>query len=169
MMYGSTSPMDEPGLSMEFQDHASDSDLSEIREMPNHNAAPSPSTVPSQEEAEEDEEDEEDEETEEENEVVAEADHDQSVDESSEDDASDDQDFQDQDSAAAAEESEMEEHDSRSSSLYSRRTGKRKRAAAMEDEYMNANPELYGLRRSVCRFRLVASHGEKKSEQSHVD
>lgn len=39
--------------------------------------------------------------------------------------------------------------DARSSSQDSRRTGKRK-AEAEHEEYMLENPELYGLRRSVC-------------------
>lgn len=69
--------------------------------------------------------------------------------ESSEDQAqaSDDADYDLEESQAA---SQSEEHrDDRSTSRESRRAPKRK-APAEEDEYIRENPELYGLRRSVC-------------------
>lgn len=69
--------------------------------------------------------------------------------ESSEDQAqaSDDADYDMEESLAA---SQSDEHrDDRSTSRESRRALKRK-AVVEEDDYIRENPELYGLRRSVC-------------------
>lgn len=64
---------------------------------------------------------------------------------STHDDASDDGDF-DMDEGAPSPQSDHE-RDDRSASLSSRRSSKRKSPA--EDTYIQQNPELYGLRRSV--------------------
>jgi chromodomain-helicase-DNA-binding protein 1 len=134
--------MGEPGLSMEFQDHTSDSDLSEIREPVQNNISPTPSPAPS-EIAEEDEPN---------STAVEDEDDDmEQAEESSEDNASDDEDFNED--VAVAEESEISEPDTRSGSHDSAPVGKRK-AASREDAYIKANPELYGLRRSVCHFYI---------------
>ncbi len=67
-------------------------------------------------------------------------------------DGSEDADFDMEDSPAPAP-TTAERHD-RSTSTESRRPAKRK--MALEDEHILANPELYGLRRSVCLNRWQA-------------
>jgi chromodomain-helicase-DNA-binding protein 1 len=67
-------------------------------------------------------------------------------DESDNDNASEDADFDMEDSVPSPQSDVAPEE--RSSSRESRRAPKRK-AAVEEDEYIKANPELYGLRRSV--------------------
>lgn len=66
-------------------------------------------------------------------------------DNASEDNASDDGDFDMEESIPSQHDDAEEE---RASSIDSNRVPKRK-AAVAEDEYIKANPELYGLRRSV--------------------
>jgi chromodomain-helicase-DNA-binding protein 1 len=67
---------------------------------------------------------------------------------------SDDADFDMEDSSAAA--ATNPSRDDRSSSIESRRPAKRK--LVVEDEHILANPELYGLRRSVCDFLAADRH-----------
>lgn len=73
---------------------------------------------------------------------------------SSDEDASHDPDFEMQESPASEPENHDDNNDeddlmpTRASSTDSNRAGKRK-APAEEDDYIRANPELYGLRRSV--------------------
>lgn len=69
------------------------------------------------------------------------------------DNASDDGDFDMEDSPAVA--LSHVSHNERSSSHDSRRPQKRK-LGVEEDEHIKANPELYGLRRSVC-FLILSS------------
>lgn len=118
----------------------SESDLSEVNEataVPTRDSAspsPSPSPSPASHKSSDDAE--------------AELDLNEPI-ESSDDQAqaSDDADYDIEESQAA---SQSEEHrDDRSTSRESRRAPKRK-APAEEDEYIRENPELYGLRRSVC-------------------
>lgn len=72
---------------------------------------------------------------------------------SSEDNASDDADFDMDESVPSQIEDVVEE---RASSTDSNRASKRK-APVAEDEYMKANPELYGLRRSVRHEKFSPS------------
>jgi len=68
--------------------------------------------------------------------------------ESSDDDASADADF-DMDDSPQSPQSEQED-DEPSPSNGSRQPPKRKAPTSVEEDYMRENPELYGLRRSVC-------------------
>ncbi|KAI1328341.1 P-loop containing nucleoside triphosphate hydrolase protein [Xylariaceae sp. FL0255] len=119
------------GADITLNDHASDSDLSEVNEasaFPAHRSSSSPALRESSEDAE------------------AEPDLDDPV-ESSEDghQGSDDADYDMDDSPAPSQSGRG--HDDRSTSHDSHRAPKRK-AVADEDEYIRENPELYGLRRS---------------------
>jgi chromodomain-helicase-DNA-binding protein 1 len=67
---------------------------------------------------------------------------------------SDDADFDMEDSPAPV--ATIASRDERSTSIESRRPAKRK--AAVENEYIQANPELYGLRRSVCNILATDRH-----------
>ena len=128
---GDDSP--EPGSPnmRELEERASQSDLSEVNNS-THQRSPSPSRSASSDQRESPQPVE------------------QEVVESSDDDnnnASDDADFDMEDSPAPSQSDAPQ--DQRSTSNDSRRTVKRK-AAVEEDEYIRENPELYGLRRSVC-------------------
>jgi chromodomain-helicase-DNA-binding protein 1 len=65
-----------------------------------------------------------------------------------EDDASADADFDMDDSPQSPQNDS--ENDEQSSSNGSRQASRRKATTGNEDDYMRENPELYGLRRSVC-------------------
>lgn len=73
---------------------------------------------------------------------------------SSADDASHDADFEIRNDAPSPQDHDDEETRGRASSSDSNQTSKRK-ASFDEEEYMRANPELYGLRRSVWHPRPV--------------
>ena len=77
--------------------------------------------------------------------------------------ASDDADYDMEESAAASQSDEN--RDDRSTSRESRRAPKRK-AVAEEDEYIRENPELYGLRRSVCSLTLLKFFSANLNAQS---
>lgn len=69
---------------------------------------------------------------------------------SSQEDAPNDGDFDD--AADAPSPASHEDHNEAATSDDSRTASKRKAAPALDDdEYMRMNPELYGLRRSVCQ------------------
>ncbi|KAI0020489.1 hypothetical protein F4780DRAFT_361478 [Xylariomycetidae sp. FL0641] len=124
---GDASPVSESQSQIEPNDHASESDLSDVNDHTAHPAAATPS--PEHHESFED----------------AEPEHDVengAGSSPSAGNASDDADF-DMDDSPAASPSEARRED-RSSSNDSRRSRKRK-----EEEYIRENPELYGLRRSV--------------------
>lgn len=71
--------------------------------------------------------------------------------EPSDNDASDDGDFDAAESPASAPVNvEQSEASSSTSSSSRRAAAKRKAGGSLEEEYMRENPELYGLRRSVC-------------------
>jgi chromodomain-helicase-DNA-binding protein 1 len=117
------------GLSLNGGDlDDSGSDLSDVRDPPVVEASPSPSSSANQQSDFEND--------------------DAQPSESSEDEnnASDDADFEKDDSAA---ETAPNHSTKRSNSHDSRRQAKR-RLGIEDDEYVKANPELYGLRRSVC-------------------
>jgi chromodomain-helicase-DNA-binding protein 1 len=136
-----TSPAAPTGADVGFDDRASESDLSEVNEttaLPTHDSI-SPSPSPAAHESSEDAE--------------AELDLNDHA-ESSEDEAqaSDDADYDIEETPAA---SQSDEHrDERSMSHESRRAPKRK-AGVGEDDYIRDNPELYGLRRSVCSTMIA--------------
>ena len=130
---GDNSPEPEPVSPdmRELGERASQSDLSEVNDTA-HQRSPSPSRSASSDQRESPQPVE------------------QEMVESSDDDnnnASDDADFDMEDSPAPSQSDAPQ--DQRSTSNDSRRTVKRK-AAVEEDDYIRENPELYGLRRSVC-------------------
>ena len=148
---GSEMSIAEPGLSMDFQDHTSDSELSDYHETlktnnnnnnnNSHHHRQSPSPVsPSASRSPSPSSDKNDKDHDEEGSYVG-------PDESSQDDASKDDDF-------AAGGSESEHASAADSSGSNRATNSpqpiRGGRAGQEQAYMKANPELYGLRRSVC-------------------
>lgn len=125
---GHLSPGHEMGISLEIETHRSDSDSPEPHNYPSNRSSPSPSDDA--------------------NDISNHIDNDVQMSESdnaSQDNASDDGDFDMEESIPSQHEDAEEE---RASSTDSNRVPKRK-AAVREDEYMKANPELYGLRRSV--------------------
>ena len=129
---GDNSPVVQSPNMGELEDRATESDLSEVHDTtaPQHSPSPSRSASSNQPESPQPVE--------------------QEPDDSSDNDgnnASDDADFDMEDSPAPSQSDAPQ--DQRSTSSDSRRTAKRK-AAAEEDEYIRENPELYGLRRSVC-------------------
>lgn len=72
-------------------------------------------------------------------------------------DASDDGDFEMQDGVASEHDDDADQ--TRASSADSSRPSKRKSAPGVED-FIQANPELYGLRRSVCHIKsLIQASG----------
>ena len=150
---GPESPSAAPtGADTTLNSRGSESDLSEVNEtraLPARNS-PSPSPTPTGHESSED----------------AEAELDvNGPGESSGDEAqaSDDADYDMEESAAASQSDEN--RDDRSTSRESRRAPKRK-AVAEEDEYIRENPELYGLRRSVCSLTLLKFFSANLNAQS---
>lgn len=131
---GDNSPDAETPNQITLDDRASESDLSEVNETNALRSSPSSSPSPSPSS----------------NQHESHQPADPESDESSNDgdnNASDDADFDMEESPAP---SQSDGHqDQRSSSNDSRRVPKRK-AVNEEDDYIRENPELYGLRRSVC-------------------
>ncbi len=139
-----SSSVAQTGADAILNDRGSESDLSEVNEtiaLPTRNST-SPSPSPTGHESSEDAE--------------AELDLNEPVESSGDEaQASDDADYDMEESAAA---SQSDEHrDDRSTSRESRRAPKRK-AVAEEDEYIRENPELYGLRRSVCLLTQLSEN-----------
>jgi chromodomain-helicase-DNA-binding protein 1 len=125
---GHLSPEHEMGISLEIETHRSDSNSPEPHISPSNRSSTSPSDDA--------------------NDISNHIDNDVQMSESdnaSEDNASDDGDF-DMEESVASQHDDAE--DMRASSTDSNRVPKRK-ANVAEDEYIKANPELYGLRRSV--------------------
>lgn len=131
MANGHTSPLVNPGPRIVLDDRQSDSELSDVNETAALQPSDSPSTRhDSSEDANADLDDQE---------PVESSDNDNN-------NASDDADFDMRESPAASRAASR--HD-RSPSHDSRRPTKRK-ATMDEEDFIAANPELYGLRRSVC-------------------
>jgi len=122
-----------------LHDRASESDLSDTNETNARPTRDSSSPSPTSHESS--------------NDAEAELDLNDTV-ESSEDElqASDDADYDMEETPAASQSDDN--RDERSTSNESRRAPKRK-AGAEEDDYIRENPELYGLRRSVCHIALL--------------
>lgn len=133
---GHLSPGDELDISFAVETIPDDSDASGIQDTPADNPSPSPS--------------------EEDHDVINDDNddgHKSQSDQSSEDNASEDGDFDMEESLPSQHEDPEDEHASSSSSS---RAPKRK-APVGEDEYIKANPELYGLRRSVRHKKLFTA------------
>jgi hypothetical protein len=113
-------------------DHQSDSDLSDVQEPPPARPSSSPEPEPVELTGE-----------------LADGQDFAESEDSSDGNASDDADFDMEDDVPSPQ-SEPAADDAESSSRDSSRAAKRK-AATNEDAYIKANPELYGLRRSVRR------------------
>lgn len=133
--------------------HQSESDLSDVE--PNYAGAASRSDSPDPEDEDDDDDDE----------APVVDDFEDEPSEPSDNDASEDADFDDVQSDAdadadgdadpdvvAADPEEPEDSESGDS----RHAPKRKASVVAEDDYMRSNPELYGLRRSVCTHRVAA-------------
>lgn len=95
----------------------------------------------------------------------------ESTDNDEDNNASDDADFDMEDSPAPSQSDAP--HDETSTSNGSRRVPKRK-AGGGEDEYIRENPELYGLRRSVCkpnyysRLLLIRLYQSRPTKQPKI-
>jgi chromodomain-helicase-DNA-binding protein 1 len=135
---GHLSPGDEISMSFDTGDHVTDSDS---HDAPDH-TLDHPSPI-SSDDANHD------------SNMIQDDTHMSASEQSSEDNASDDGDFDMEESILSQNEDVMED---RASSTDSNRTSKRK-VPVEEEDYIKANPELYGLRRSVrC---------EKKKKKLH--
>ena len=128
--------------------HLSESDLSDAEPTYNNAASRSASEDPAHEN--------EDDYNDEDEQPVA-NDFEDEPSEPSDNDVSDDGDFNDAHSDADADADpdpdavvNGDDDDDAGSSGDSSRTSKRKASTLLEDDYMRSNPELYGLRRSVC-------------------
>lgn len=136
---GDNSPLMEAPNNISFDDRASESDLSEVNETNALQCSPSPSPSPSPSSNQH------------ESPRPADPESDGSSDNGN-NNASDDADFDMEESPAPSQSDDH--HDQRSTSNDSRRVPKRK-AVTEEDDYIRENPELYGLRRSVCLLLRV--------------
>lgn len=125
---GHLSAGDEISMSFDTGDHATDSDS---HDAPDHTLDPPSPT--SSDDANHD------------SNMIQDDTHMSASEQSSEDNASDDGDFDMEESVLSQNEDVIED---RASSTDSARTSKRK-APVEEEDYIKANPELYGLRRSV--------------------
>ncbi len=138
----SPSPSAESHSRIILDDRVSESDLSEVNETTALQSSPSPSTSPSSNRRD--------------SPRPVDPESDESSDNDSDNDdnnASDDADFDMEESPAPSQSDGLQ--DQRSTSNDSRRIPKRK-AVAEEDDYIRENPELYGLRRSVCSPMLYS-------------
>lgn len=135
---GDNSPSAEPPNKISLDERLSESDLSEVNETAALQSSPSPSPSPSSNHRESPQP------------ADPESDESDNNDNDNEDNnTSDDADFGMASPESPAPSQSDGPQDRRSSSNDSRRVPKRK-AVAEEDEYIRENPELYGLRRSVC-------------------
>ncbi|EMT65255.1 Chromodomain helicase hrp3 [Fusarium odoratissimum] len=125
---GHLSPVDGISMSFDTGDHATDSDSHDAPDLTLDQPSPA-----SSDEANND------------SNIAHDNTHMSASEQSSEDNASDDGDFDMEESLPSQNEDAMEDRDS---STDSNRASKRK-APVEEDEYIKANPELYGLRRST--------------------
>jgi chromodomain-helicase-DNA-binding protein 1 len=130
MSNGYHSPVGDISVANDAASDESGSDLSEVREAPAAAASPSPSSTPHHQSDFANEDTEPSDESEDDN-----------------DKGSDNDDFDVEDSIQAT--AHRHPRIDRSSSHDSRRPTKRK-LGIEDDEHIKANPELYGLRRSVC-------------------
>lgn len=128
---GHLSPDDAVTSTVVVEAGPSDTDLPDVHDSPMAHSSPPDSEIPARETPEH-------------------ADRDQGYmdsDNSSQVNASEDADFDMQESVVSQQDDDGEQD--RESSTGSSRASKRK-AAVSEDDFIKANPELYGLRRSVC-------------------
>ncbi|KAI2466216.1 P-loop containing nucleoside triphosphate hydrolase protein [Annulohypoxylon bovei var. microspora] len=153
---GHTSPETRPATRIDFDDRASESDLSDVNDNTALRASSSPSSPINNQLSRRTEQD---------------LDSQDGADSSENDgvnNASDDADFDMEDSPAPSQSDAH--HDETSTSNSSRRAPKRK-VTTDEDDYIRENPELYGLRRSsrpTKQAKIVESDEEEDESDSDV-
>ncbi|KAF4966934.1 hypothetical protein FZEAL_10594, partial [Fusarium zealandicum] len=142
---GHLSPGDEISMSFDTGDHAGDSDSPDPHDHTLDQPSPSPSDDANDT-----------------SNMVQDDTHMSPSEQSSDDNASDDADFDMEESVPSQNDDAVEE---RASSTDSNRTSKRK-APVEEEEYIKANPELYGLRRSTRprEQRKIVESDDSESE-----
>ncbi|KAI1093074.1 P-loop containing nucleoside triphosphate hydrolase protein [Rostrohypoxylon terebratum] len=149
---GHTSPETRSAMRMDFDDRASESDLSDVNDNTAHRASSSSSSPINNQPSRNTEQD------------LDSQGGAESSDNDGPNNASEDADFDIEDSPAPSQSDAH--HDETSTSNSSRRAAKRK-VTADEEDYMRENPELYGLRRSsrpTKQAKIVESDEEDESD-----